>query len=142
MISIRSISMKNFRGHKDTAVEISGDEGVYFISGDNGHGKTTLINAINWCLFGDIAFNTIYDGADTGIRTKGIDNSEQVEVRVVLDGLGHKYQLRRIATDYDEHGKLSILEIDAGNSRELDSVETEALIKKILPKKYTRPILP
>lgn len=134
MISIRSITMKNFRGHKDTSIEISDGEGVFFISGNNGGGKTTLINAINWCLFGDIAFNTIYDGTDTGIRTKGIDNSEPVEVRVVLEGLGHKYQLKRVATDYDERGKLSTLEIDSGNSRELSDNEAEALIKKILPK--------
>ena len=30
------------------------DEGVVLVHGENGCGKTTIINAMNWCLYGTV----------------------------------------------------------------------------------------
>lgn len=52
---IKSISMENFRCHKNTEVIFfpEGKQGnISIIEGGDGDGKTTIFNAIGWCLFG------------------------------------------------------------------------------------------
>ena len=46
MISIKNIILNNFRNYKNAEVNLSQDNGVFFIYGDNGAGKSTLMNAI------------------------------------------------------------------------------------------------
>jgi DNA sulfur modification protein DndD len=52
---IKSIALKNFRCHKDTKIEFfpgSGKGNISIIEGGDGDGKTTIFNAIGWCLYG------------------------------------------------------------------------------------------
>ena len=49
------MSMKNFRCHKDTTVDFfkTSEKGnISIIEGSDGDGKTTIFNAIGWCLYG------------------------------------------------------------------------------------------
>ncbi|MFA3905757.1 AAA family ATPase [Fusobacterium nucleatum] len=58
-MQLKSISLMNFRQFKDLKISFpsSKDEkNVTLIFGDNGTGKTTLANAIIWCLYGQIDF--------------------------------------------------------------------------------------
>ena len=58
---IKQIVLKNFRQYKDKqVVEFSCDKekNVTVILGDNTSGKTTLIQAFNWCLYGETSFKT------------------------------------------------------------------------------------
>ena len=49
------VDMKNFRQYLDVRIEFSRSPSRSFtvIQGVNGAGKTNLLNAITWCLFGD-----------------------------------------------------------------------------------------
>ena len=58
-MQLKSISLMNFRQFKDLKISFpSSKDGknVTLIFGDNGTGKTTLANAVIWCLYGQIDF--------------------------------------------------------------------------------------
>ena len=50
---IKSLKMNNFRIYKDsiTINFASGDKNITIIQGNNEVGKTTIMNAITWCLY-------------------------------------------------------------------------------------------
>lgn len=48
-----SISISNYRQYKDLKLEFNhGDHDLHVIIGENGTGKTNLLNAFTWCLYG------------------------------------------------------------------------------------------
>lgn len=53
---IRSIHLQNYRCYEDQLVEFP--TGLIGIVGNNGAGKTTLIEALGWCLYGNVAART------------------------------------------------------------------------------------
>lgn len=90
---IRKIRMVNFRGFRDKTIDFDG-KSVVLLSAANGVGKTTTIDAIEWCLTGNIGrLKTAFDtrstnDADRKINTDGIlknrDAGTSERVRVVL----------------------------------------------------------
>ena len=53
---IEAIQFKNYRQYRDTRIEFSHIEGgrsLTIIQGPNGSGKTNILNAISWCLYGE-----------------------------------------------------------------------------------------
>lgn len=53
---IRSVHLQNYRCYEDQPVEFP--TGLIGVVGNNGAGKTTLIEAIGWCLYGNVAART------------------------------------------------------------------------------------
>ena len=53
-MKINSIRLKNYRQYKDETIEFSTSDNKNFtiIQGTNGVGKTNILNAITWCLYG------------------------------------------------------------------------------------------
>ncbi len=90
---IRKIRMVNFRGFSDKTINFN-DKSVVLLSASNGIGKTTTVDAIEWCLTGNIgrlkiAFDTrSTNGTDRKMNTDGIlknrDAKEKEKVKVVL----------------------------------------------------------
>lgn len=50
---IRKVKMENFRGFREKTIDFR-DKPVVLLSAANGIGKTTTVDAIEWCLTGDI----------------------------------------------------------------------------------------
>ena len=90
---IRKIRMVNFRGYRDKTIDFN-DKSVVLLSAANGIGKTTTIDAIEWCLTGNIGrLKTAFDtrstnDADRKMNTDGIlknrDAGAKTKVKVVL----------------------------------------------------------
>lgn len=90
---IRKIRMENFRGFRDKTIDFN-DKSVVLLSAANGIGKTTMVDAIEWCLTGNIGrLKTAFDtrstnDADRKMNTDGIlknrDAGAKTKVRVVL----------------------------------------------------------
>ncbi len=90
---ISKIRMENFRGFCDKTIDFK-DKSVVLLSAANGIGKTTTIDAIEWCLTGNIGrLKTAFDtrstnDADRKLNTDGIlknrDAGAKTKVRVVL----------------------------------------------------------
>ena len=57
-MKIKSVHLENFRQFIDETIEFSidNDRNITLVKGHNSGGKTTLANAISWCLFGTYKF--------------------------------------------------------------------------------------
>ena len=90
---IRKIRMVNFRGFRDKTIDFK-DKPVVLLSAANGIGKTTTIDAIEWCLTGNIGrLKIAYDIRSTNAKDrkmnmdgilKNRDAGVKEKVRVIL----------------------------------------------------------
>jgi len=79
---ITSVKLHNFLSHKDT--ELSFDNGVTVFIGENGAGKSSIIEAITFALFGKTRRGAIEDV----IR----DGETQAVTQIYFEVNGKKYQ--------------------------------------------------
>jgi len=89
---IRSLDFQNFRQHRDLSVAFDSAESDFIVvHGENGEGKTNLLNGILWCFYGNEG-----DSKDPGNRSNslvsraaqddvGDGQSVTVKVSVALD---------------------------------------------------------
>ena len=97
---LKSLRMKNFRQFKgEQFVEFSCDpkNNVTVILGDNTSGKTTLLQAFNWCLYGAVEFETKDFLLNLEVsHGMTLSSSEQVEVEICLIHNNTEYVITRI----------------------------------------------
>src|SRR5258708_32476075 len=89
---IKSIRLQNFRQHADTRIEF--ESGLTGIVGANGTGKSTILEAIAWALYGNPAARGKRDSVRWLLAPAG------ATVRVELDFAlgGHTYRALRKGT--------------------------------------------
>ncbi len=85
-----SIALHNFRKFKDA--EITFPEGVIGLIGNNGAGKSTIIEAIGWAIYGNKASRTPKEQ----IKRQGAGNHEDCWVRLQFEMGGNQYEVIRI----------------------------------------------
>lgn len=108
---IRKLRMVNFRGFHDKTIDFN-NKSVVLLSAANGVGKTTTIDAIEWCLTGDIGrLKTAFDARSTNVadrkqNTNGIlknrdsDNSSTIQVLLwIVEGEDEKILCREQKKD-------------------------------------------
>ncbi len=88
-MKIHSLRMLNFRQHART--EMTFESGITAIIGPNGSGKTTVLEAIAWALYGQPAIR----GQRDGVRFLGAGARAQVEVELDFELGGHRYRIKR-----------------------------------------------
>lgn len=77
---LRWLRLHRFRSfRRRTRIDFPQAPGLYHVAGDNGAGKSTVFDAVAWCLYG----RTAADLAGPDVRTWGLD--EGVEVEVAID---------------------------------------------------------
>ncbi|RUV10283.1 AAA family ATPase, partial [Mesorhizobium sp. M5C.F.Ca.IN.020.32.2.1] len=98
MLYLKSLEVTNFGPFKGTQrVEFPQDIGVSVFYGENMRGKTSLLNAIRFALFGTVMGRgrrnlSLYDLVNLEARTEGVRN---FEVRLELTHAGAHYRLTR-----------------------------------------------
>jgi len=90
---INSIRLQNFRQHADTYIEF--DAGLTGILGANGTGKSTILEAIAWALYGNPAAR----GKRETIKSLRAPARAGVRVELDFDLGGHRYQVNRTLTN-------------------------------------------
>jgi DNA sulfur modification protein DndD len=146
---IKSIRMKNFRQFKGSQIlEFACDtnKNVTVLLGDNTFGKTTILQAFNWCLY-DIAefpkdsnpdFLLNLEIAD---ESAGVQQKEEVEVEVELQHKGVIYNILRTRTYVDRAvgnwnalpDTISITYKEGGITNSVREGEEKNVINAILP---------
>ena len=88
---LNSLVLCNFRQHVDTRIDF--DTGLTGIIGHNGSGKTTVLEAVAYALYGADAIR----GKKTDIRNNRLGATSRAQVKVELDFElgGHRYRVVR-----------------------------------------------
>jgi len=86
---IKSIQLKNYRRFKELELELP--ENLIGIIGNNGAGKTTIVEAIGWCLYG----NRIRRTDKQDIRSQFSKTSDTCSVELIFTCGDHEYRIIR-----------------------------------------------
>ena len=99
---ISSLEIKNFRQYRNAHIEFSRDPQKAFtiIRGSNGAGKTNIMNAITWCLYGTEKHIGSSEKDFPTINSKALkekpDGIVNMQVRIKLaDSKGDKFMIQR-----------------------------------------------
>lgn len=143
---IKQITLSNFRQYREKqTVEFScdKDKNVTVILGDNTSGKTTLIQAFNWCLYGTTSFKTRELINSELLQEMAVFSSYEVSVEVELHHEDRLYVVRRSqVVTKNENGRAPTvarptLKVEYqepnGEMQEVPSVEAQNTVDKILP---------
>ena len=90
---LNSLHLVNFRQHADS--RISFDSGLTGIIGPNGSGKTTILEAVAWALYG----NSAARGTRESLRFNRAPSRATVRVELDFDLAGHRYRVVRGLTN-------------------------------------------
>lgn len=143
---IKQISLSNFRQYREKqVVEFSCDKekNVTIILGDNTSGKTTLIQAFNWCLYGATSFKTKELINSETLREMEVMASKDVSVEIELIHEDKLYVVRRTQTVTNNGAgrghtcSRSVVKVEYkepnGEMQEVPAFECQNTINKILP---------
>lgn len=144
-IIIKKLSMINFKCFRDYAIVLNPQ--VTNVSGDNGTGKTTIADAISWCLFGKDTqnrsqFDIKYHDLDGDTIPKA---SVEVALTIDCDGIEHtiirklkeKWQTRRGETTEEFKGNYTEYFV---NGNLMSQAEYSAFISKLINENVFRAI--
>jgi len=91
-MKLKSLKLENFRQHEDSYIEFS--DGITVINGTNGAGKTTILEAISWAIYGaeaargnkdTIKFNKAKAKAKVRVELVFILDDKELKIERYLD---------------------------------------------------------
>ncbi|RVU83644.1 hypothetical protein EOL70_15060 [Leucothrix sargassi] len=135
---LKKIKLYNFRqfyGSSDFNISTDPYKNITLIHGENGIGKTTLLNAIKWCFFGSTALTSDFENKDELVSIQAVKEGDlSCHVEITIVDLDKEYRVFRKHTKGKKakDSDFSIYEIIGGsNQAEVDT--PVALINNILP---------
>jgi len=140
-MKIESIEFNNFRAFRGKhKIEFSTDEKktTTLIIGENGVGKSTILNSIYWCFYGELTVNTHKKGV---IRHQKHDSDNcSVKIRIIvtdpISRLEKEYIIQRTLKGSESH--LLVWEVDQHGANHKKSSNPEQIIDHFLPKALSR----
>jgi DNA repair protein SbcC/Rad50 len=88
-VRLHALGLRNFRQHVDTQIRFA--PGLTGIIGANGAGKTTILEAIAWALYG----NSAARGTRDSLRHARAPENAPVRVELDFELAGHRYRVER-----------------------------------------------
>lgn len=142
----KTLKMVDFRQYKgETKISFSCDKekNVTIILGDNTFGKTTLLQAFNWCLYEEAVLENPDMLLNLDVASSMHENeSTDIEVEITLLYNGTEYILTRTQTYQKKNGKVKGLNPNIrvsykqkdGQTESIKDTKIETVINTILPK--------
>lgn len=98
-LKIQTIRLRNWKCYQDEIIQFqnSNDKNIWIVFGQNGFGKTSLLEAIQWCLYGTDAVSS----AELETRFNRVavrnDSHTHLSVHLTFDFNGRIYNVNRVA---------------------------------------------
>lgn len=113
-MKIKGIRMKNFKSHKDT--ELSFDDGITIITGENGAGKSTILEAIHYALFKKGGKDVVMHNTDKAtVELEFVEKGNQYKVTRTKDKNKSSSSIEQMS----EKGEYYLL---ASSNKEVDNI--------------------
>lgn len=146
-----TIELHNFRQYKDLTLNFKqiNNNDMHILIAKNGVGKTTLLNAINWCLYGDEPHLTDTDENVTLPRLNlyAIENAkkndikfETIFVNIIAEEEGKHYTFRRtqrvqvLPKYFNNRDSLEVTEFDEDRgAQKYSGEEAKIIVETKLP---------
>ena len=121
---IRKVEITNFRGFKDIKTFSFNDKSLILLSAQNGLGKTTIIDSIEWCLTGNIGrLKNSFDSRSTNsaerkknldgiLKNKKAGKTEKIRVNLEIIDQEDSYIISREQTKDELDPKNSVVTIN------------------------------
>lgn len=144
MLRLRSLTMNNFGpyyGHH--TIEINSDNGVVFVWGENGFGKTSILNAFRFVLWDEILSRTHrVIPSYKYVNLRSVADNDDMSVEVILESNGNTYTINRGLvrigglgnSDGDYRKTFNMLQ----DGRALPQDKAIEILTSILPKEISR----
>jgi len=88
-MKLKSLKLENFRQHEDSYIDFS--DGITVINGTNGSGKTTILEAISWAIYGTEAAR----GNKDTIKFNKAKAKAKVRVELIFSLDDEEYKIER-----------------------------------------------
>ena len=130
---LKKLSIQNYRIYRDISIDFaSGDKNITVIIGNHSVGKNTLLNAINWCLYGVELYKNPYDLNLPIFNLKtahlaDIGHEIEVSVEMVFEDDGELLTFHRIQGFKKESERLNQL---YNNIEVIKQVGNDVIIEK------------
>lgn len=150
-MKLEKISIKNYRQYRDVEIEFDTNPSNNFtiIKGNNGTGKTTLLNAFTWCLYGKEIHSYGHKAGMSLCNNKSAtlaEPNEDIEVSVTINLLDDKdrpYIFERSLDHYKTkdgelkpRSKKTTFKVTKPHGNDVTvKYDDEYTIKKLMPKK-------
>jgi DNA sulfur modification protein DndD len=98
-LKIKTIRLRNWKCYQDETIQFEDRDGrnIWIVFGQNGFGKTSLLEAIQWCLYGTEAVSN----AELATRFNRVavrnDPHTSLSAHLTLDSNGRIYNVSRVA---------------------------------------------
>ena len=130
MLKIKKVEIEGFRGFtQKTSFEFNNP--VTLLYGGNHQGKSSLLNAIEWCLYGDECIGEksgIRERVGTGEMAWRVvnDNSEKAQVKLEIEVKQGRFTITRAeAKGKGKKGKILKISLPDGTQKEDEEAERE-----------------
>jgi len=122
------LELDNFRQHLHSAIDF--EDGVTGVIGSNGAGKTTILEAIAWALYGSPALR----GNNDSVRSKAAEGGAKAKVALTFELGGSRYRAERLMDAGAKTGS-AVLEVD-GRALRAGTKEVNAAVASLLGMDY------
>jgi DNA sulfur modification protein DndD len=132
LIRLEILNFRAFYGLQSIDFSADIDRPVTVIHGENGAGKTNLLNAIYWCLTGDFTPRLSNPNMLLNKAARDEDINADGYVEVLFDHDGQEYRARRSVTYNLSNSRFDIFKIANGASSAIPNPQN--FIQRVIPK--------